>query len=65
MVNQNFYLLTLAVIAREFDKRGISEGEVILATGLPIGRLGSEKATFREYLMQKDKVTFCDLTNFN
>ena len=58
VAGENFYLLTLAMIARDFDRRGITEGEVILAAGLPIGRLGSEKNAFRDYLMQKDTVSF-------
>lgn len=56
--NQNFYILSLAAIARDFDMRGITEGEVILATGLPISRLGIEKTEFRQYLMQNDVVSY-------
>ena len=58
VVTPNFYLLTLAMIALEFDRKGITEGEIILATGLPIGRLGSEKKAFRDYLMRNESVSY-------
>ena len=51
--NQNYYLLTLAAIAKELQYRGSgSEGTVTLAAGLPLARYGREKQAFREYLLR-------------
>lgn len=47
--NENFYLLTLASIARELNARGteaVRKNHIILAAGLPIGRYGAEKKHF-------------------
>lgn len=59
--NENFYLLTLAAIAKELIARGtdfIGQIHVILAVGLPIGRYSAEKKAFRNYLMKNRMVRF-------
>lgn len=59
--NENFYLLTLAAIAKELIARGdagLSQTHVILAVGLPIGRYSAEKKAFRNYLMKNRMVRF-------
>lgn len=59
--NENFYLLTLASIARELNARGgdsSKKNHIVLAVGLPIGRYGAEKKAFRNYLLKNRMVRF-------
>ena len=49
--NENYYLLTLAAIAKEIQQRGAkTECSVTIAAGLPLAGFGREKKSFREYL---------------
>ena len=51
MENENYYLLTLAAIAKEIQQRGAkTECSVTIAAGLPLAGFGREKKSFREYL---------------
>ena len=53
MENDNYYLLTLAAIAREIKQRGgKTECSVNIAAGLPLAGFGREKMSFREYLLR-------------
>ena len=59
--NENFYMLTLASIARKLNARGteaIEKNHIVLAVGLPIGRYGAEKKAFRNYLLKNRMVRF-------
>lgn len=56
--DDSFYLLTLAAVARELKRRGLTEAKVFLATGLPLTRFGAEKKDFIEYLTAKKIVDF-------
>lgn len=57
--NEDFYLLTLATMARELENRGgITEANVYLAVGLPLTRFGEEKKPFIDYLLKNEQVTF-------
>lgn len=56
--NENFYLLTLAAIAKELKTRNMREANVFLAAGLPISRFSDEKNEFIEYLEQNKEVAF-------
>lgn len=56
--DESFYLLTLAAAAKELKRRGLTEGKVFLATGLPLTRFGAEKHDFIEYLTAKKRVDF-------
>ena len=40
----NYYLLTLAAIAKELKSRGKREAKIYLAVGLPLTRFGQERA---------------------
>ena len=57
-VNDDYYLLTLASIAKELKLRGNREATVVLAVGLPATRYGAEKKPFVEYLSRKKEVMF-------
>ena len=51
MENENYYLLTLAAIAKEIQQRGAkTECSVTIAAGLPLAGFGRAKKSFREYL---------------
>lgn len=54
--NENYYLLTMAAIAQEIQKRrGERTAKVVLAAGLPLAGFGREKQPFREYLFRKEQ----------
>ena len=54
MENENYYLLTLAAIAKEIRQRGVkTECSVTIAAGLPLAGFGREKKSFREYSKPK------------
>ena len=44
--DDSFYLLTLAAVAKELKKRGLSDAKVFLAVGLPLTRFGAERNNF-------------------
>ncbi|MGB4659464.1 MAG: ParM/StbA family protein [Mobilitalea sp.] len=57
--NEDFYLLTLAAIAKELAKRGdVRKSNVYLAVGLPLTRFGEEKQAFIDYLSKNQEVHF-------
>lgn len=56
--NDNYFLLTLAAIAKELDVYLQSEANVILAVGLPFSRFGKEKESFRNYLFREGEINF-------
>ena len=56
--DQDYYLLTLAAIARELSLRGLVEAKVIIAAGLPLTWVKEQGEGFRAYLLQKPEVTF-------
>ena len=56
--NNDFYLLTLAAIAKELSNRNLTEANVYLAVGLPLTRFGEEKQAFIDYLKKDKEVTF-------
>ena len=50
---EDYYLLTLAAIAREIEYREADRtAEVLLAAGLPLTSFGRDKKRFREYLLR-------------
>lgn len=56
--NDNFYLLTLAGMAKELEKRKKRSATVFLAVGLPLTRFGAEKQAFIDYLSRKKELSF-------
>ena len=59
-VNDNYYLLTLAAIAKEIRQRGLPpECSVRIAAGLPLTSFGRDKPKFKDYLLRsKQPVNF-------
>ena len=56
--NDNFYILTLAAVAKELKKRGIHHADILLAVGLPLTRFGAEKQDFLAYLSKNKQVVY-------
>lgn len=56
--DDNYYLLTLAAIAKELKHRGITKANILLAVGLPLTRFGEEKDDFIRYLGRQREVIF-------
>lgn len=54
---EDYYLLTLAAIAKELSFRHVEPAaEIHLAAGLPLTSFGREKNAFREYLLRDGKM---------
>lgn len=56
--NDNFYILTLAAVAKELNRRGMRNANILLSVGLPLTRFGAEKQDFIDYLSKKQEVVF-------
>lgn len=56
--DDDYYILTLAAIAKELAFRGINTADVILAVGLPLNWMANQKKGFVDYLMRKKEVNF-------
>ena len=55
-LNENYYLLTLAAIAKEIRQRGLPpECSVRIAAGLPLTSFGRDKPKFRDYLLRSNQ----------
>ncbi|MDD3363296.1 MAG: ParM/StbA family protein [Hespellia sp.] len=54
--NDNYYLLTMAAIAKELSvRKAPKKCSIILAAGIPLASFGREKKPFREYLFRKEQ----------
>ena len=58
IMDQDYYVLTLAAIARELAREDITEASVYIAAGLPLSWVAKQKQAFKEYLLQNCEVTF-------
>ena len=58
IMDQDYYVLTLAAMARELAREGITEASVYLGAGLPLSWVGKQKQAFKEYLLQNSEVCF-------
>ncbi|TCL61140.1 plasmid segregation actin-type ATPase ParM [Kineothrix alysoides] len=56
--DENYFLLTLAAVAKEMDIYQQHSADVILAVGLPFSRFGKEKEDFYYYLLREDSIQF-------
>ena len=55
-INDNYYLLTLAAIAKEIRQRGLPpECSVRIAAGLPLMSFGRDKPKFKDYLLRSNQ----------
>lgn len=58
MTDLDYYILTLAVIAREMDLAHMTSADIHLAVGLPLTWVSEQKDRFRKYLIQRKDVKF-------
>ena len=57
--NENYFLLTLAGIAKEVKVQGREQAEhVELYAGVPLTLFGAERKEFRDYLWHKERISF-------
>ena len=56
--DDDFYLLTLAAIARELHDAKLTEADVFIAAGLPLTWTAGQKEKFKAYLTQNGEVDF-------
>lgn len=56
--DEDYYVLTLAAIARELRREQVTEANVLIAAGLPLTWLSEQKADFKNYLLQHREVSF-------
>ena len=56
--DEDYYVLTLAAIARELRRERITESSVFIAAGLPLTWVSEQKAEFKNYLLQNSEVEF-------
>ena len=56
--DEDYYVLTLAAIARELYRERITCADVHIAAGLPLTWVGQQKESFKAYLLQKETVCF-------
>ena len=56
--DEDYYVLTLAAIARELRRERITNANVFIAAGLPLTWVSEQKADFKKYLLANNKVAF-------
>lgn len=57
-IDEDYYLLTLMVVARELNIFSIQEADVHLAAGLPLTWIRHQREEFRSYLLQNSEVSY-------
>ena len=57
-MDDDYYLLTLVVVAKELALERVTEAGVFLAVGLPLTWTASQKAEFAAYLSRKEEIDF-------
>jgi len=58
MVDEDYYILTLAAIGRELNIRKLLSARVHLAVGLPLTWVSEQKDEFRAYLLKNETADF-------
>lgn len=56
--DEDYYLLTLAAMAMELSREGITEADVHIAAGLPLTWVGRQSAEFKAYLLRDKAISF-------
>lgn len=56
--DEDYYILTLAAIAKELKTENITEAHIVVVAGLPLTWTSGQKTAFREYLMKNTEVDF-------
>jgi plasmid segregation protein ParM len=58
MLDEDYYVLTLAAMARELGREQIYDAAVFIAAGLPLTWVSQQKDGFKQYLLQNETVEF-------
>lgn len=58
ILDEDYYVLTLAAIARELARENITKAGVYIAAGLPLSWVAKQKQAFRAYLLKEKTVEF-------
>ena len=58
MTDPDYYILTLAAVARELNIRGMTEANVFLAVGLPLTWVSEQKDVFKAYLLRNKEESY-------
>lgn len=58
VMDEDYYILTLAAIARELSREQITQANVFLAVGLPLSWVAKQRKAFQAYLLQNRDVEF-------
>ena len=58
MTDGDYYILTLAAVARELNIRKLTSARVHLAAGLPLTWVSEQKDSFKAYLLQNESTDF-------
>jgi len=58
MTYSDYYILTLAAVARELNIRKLTSARVHIAAGLPLTWVSEQKDSFKAYLLQNDSADF-------
>ncbi len=58
IIDEDYYVLTLAAIARELSPQRITAAKVLLAVGLPLTWFAKQHEAYREYLMRNRNLSF-------
>lgn len=53
--DEDYYILTLAAIAKELKAEKLTEAHIVIAAGLPLTWTSGQKADFKEYLMKMQR----------
>ena len=58
IMDEDYYVLTLAAIARELSTQKITKAKILLAAGLPLTWLVKQQSAYREYLLRNKEIDF-------
>ena len=58
VMDKDYYILTLAAIARELSREHMTQANVFLAAGLPLSWVAKQRKAFQAYLLQNREVEF-------
>ena len=58
VIDEDYYVLTLAAIARELALEHLTEAKVYLAVGLPLSWVTTQRDAFSDYLLKNEHVDF-------
>ena len=61
VMDEDYYILTLAAIARELSREQITQANVFLAAGLPLSWVAKQRKAFQTYLLQKSTPRKCTI----